>query len=439
MAKPSSGRVITKKHLARLERERLQTRYIMIGSIVVVALVIILIGYGVTNEYILKPLKPVAEVAGDKISTSEFQANVRYQRDRLVRNYLQLVQYFGEDATFRQQAESQLSYPQVIGQQVIYSLVQDRIIRQEAARRGIKVSKEEIDAAIQDDFGYYPNGTPIPTGTLAPAATSTLSALQMTLSAPTATATPTTTLATPTTTPTLVPSPTIDPNQPTNTPGPTETPYTKDSFQSNYKEYSGDLKTRLNITESDLRRIYESRLLGQKVMDAVLNDLGVTKSEEEQVWARHILVSDEVTATQVLQALNNGGDFAQLAAEYSTDTSNKNRGGDLGWFGKGRMVAEFEQAAWTLQVGEIVSQPVKTSFGYHIIQVLGHEIRPLRSSEFETLRQQRFSDWLDEQRKAMEADGKVKVYDDWTAIVPSDPALPAAQATEVPIVETALP
>ncbi|MBI5223275.1 peptidylprolyl isomerase [Candidatus Micrarchaeota archaeon] len=89
--------------------------------------------------------------------------------------------------------------------------------------------------------------------------------------------------------------------------------------------------------------------------------------ENMEVKASHILVKDEATARRVKSELDAGGDFANLAKKYSTCPS-KEKGGDLGFFGKGRMVAEFEKAAFSLEVGK-VSAPVKTKFGYHLIKV----------------------------------------------------------------------
>ena len=74
------------------------------------------------------------------------------------------------------------------------------------------------------------------------------------------------------------------------------------------------------------------------------------------------------TANEVKRQLDNGADFTQLASEYSKDTSNAQNGGQLGYFSRGRMVEEFEEAAFSMDVGEI-SDPVKTDFGYHIIKV----------------------------------------------------------------------
>lgn len=88
-----------------------------------------------------------------------------------------------------------------------------------------------------------------------------------------------------------------------------------------------------------------------------------------QVRASHILVSTEEEAKHVLKELATGKTFADMAMKYSSCPS-KARGGDLGFFGKGQMVKEFETAAFSLPVGQ-VSAPVRTQFGYHLIVVTG--------------------------------------------------------------------
>jgi len=217
---PRKQTIVTKKHLARLERERLQTRYILIGSAIVVVAVVALIVYGVLNQTVLQNLRPVAKVNGDKITTAQFQAQTRYARYNLVRSAqqtYQFIQMFGSDANTMysfagqlQQYQTQLA-PSTVGQQVLDRLVEDRLIRKYAEEHDITVTKEEIDEGFQAAFGYYPNGKPTSTATFAPELTSTLSPLQMTLIPPTATPTLTPTLtATPTITPTatLPPTPT---------------------------------------------------------------------------------------------------------------------------------------------------------------------------------------------------------------------------------------
>lgn len=91
--------------------------------------------------------------------------------------------------------------------------------------------------------------------------------------------------------------------------------------------------------------------------------------QPEEIEARHILVEDEAEAQEVVGLLEEGEDFSDLAREYSIDMSNKDDGGYLGFFGRGRMVEEFEEAAFSLEIGDL-SGPVATEYGYHIIEVL---------------------------------------------------------------------
>ena len=119
----------------------------------------------------------------------------------------------------------------------------------------------------------------------------------------------------------------------------------------------------------------------------------------EQVQARHILIKSDTPearaqADKLLAALKGGADFAQLAKEHSIDKSNADKGGDLGFFGKGRMVPEFEEAAFALQKKGDLSDVVQTQFGYHLIQLEGRRpesIRPFEEVRDELVREVRAS------------------------------------------------
>ena len=89
----------------------------------------------------------------------------------------------------------------------------------------------------------------------------------------------------------------------------------------------------------------------------------------QQARASHILVKTEDEANKIMKRVADGEDFAAVAKRFSSCPSGKS-GGDLGWFGKGMMVPEFEQIAFTEEVGKVVG-PVKTQFGYHVIKVTG--------------------------------------------------------------------
>jgi len=107
----------------------------------------------------------------------------------------------------------------------------------------------------------------------------------------------------------------------------------------------------------------------------LLHLVKVLPSSERYVRASHILISqmgdDQANlaeANRIYQELKNGADFSEMAKEYSKDPGSAKNGGDLGWFGKGMMVKEFEAVCLTAKIGE-VQKPIKTSFGYHIILV----------------------------------------------------------------------
>ncbi|RPI66300.1 MAG: hypothetical protein EHM47_16980, partial [Ignavibacteriales bacterium] len=110
---------------------------------------------------------------------------------------------------------------------------------------------------------------------------------------------------------------------------------------------------------------------------AIYNVVGKVPSSEIMVRTSHILINqfgDDAKnlekANEVYNMLTSGGDFGKIAREYSADPGSAANGGDLGWYGKGAMVPEFEKASFDGKVGE-VQKPVKTSFGYHIIKVTG--------------------------------------------------------------------
>jgi peptidyl-prolyl cis-trans isomerase C len=123
-------------------------------------------------------------------------------------------------------------------------------------------------------------------------------------------------------------------------------------------------------------RVLQTAILHREI-DPLLTDAALKtrfdkdnagKAGEEEVHARHILVEDEATAKKVTAELKKGGDFAALSKQYSKDPGASAQGGDLGFFKKGDMVPEFSVAAFALKDGQITDAPVKTQFGYHIIQ-----------------------------------------------------------------------
>ncbi len=127
MAKPEQPKVLTKKHLARVERERRQTRWIVIGASIILVAVIGLVGYGVLDQTVLKMNKPVIQVGEDVITVKEFQKQVSFTRAQKIMQYnfySQLSQSFGAEqfSSTLSQLESELNNPQTIGSEVMDTL-----------------------------------------------------------------------------------------------------------------------------------------------------------------------------------------------------------------------------------------------------------------------------------------------------------------------------
>ncbi|MEW6092832.1 MAG: peptidylprolyl isomerase [Chloroflexota bacterium] len=424
MAQRKTTKIVSKKHLARLERERRQTRAITFGAIAIISIVFLSILYGVLNETILLNYKPIVTVNGEKVTIHEFQAQARASREQMIDQYMyyyQMALMFGIDPSTDSSLSSlfsniqyQLSDPKSLADQILTSIEDTLLIKQYAIANGITVSEAEVEDAIRNTYGYFPDGTRTPSLTSTAVTFSTLSAAQLDLVTATPTLQPTfTRTAGPTLTATLEGT-----TVPSATPLPTATPLTEEGYTNLYADALVHYGA-LGFDEAMFRRVFfEDALYRERVKALVTADVS---HEAEKVWVRHILVADLSTADTVYTLLNAGGDFAALAAAYSTDSTSTS-GGDLGWLGEADLLTKygssFVTAALNYGIGEI-SEPVQTQYGFHIIQVLGHENRPLTADEYQTLVDNTFEAWLTEQRNA----ATIVVIDNYVDYSPDKPSL----------------
>ncbi|MBC7237062.1 MAG: peptidylprolyl isomerase [Chloroflexi bacterium] len=279
-----------------------------------------------------------------------------------------LIQYYDQQI---QQLEAQL---RTLPTQVVEDLVDEQIVRLAAQERGLSVSDEEVQIRIEEQFGYLRNPpTPEPTPITV---TTPISETQM----------------------------------------PTPTPMTKEAFIERSNQWFSAMREATGFTREDFEELIRNAILREKLEEQLVANVPTTA---EQIHARHILVETREEAEAVKQRLEAGESFEALAAEVSVDTSNKDNGGDLGWFARGRMVPEFEEAAFALEPGEI-SDVVQTSFGFHIIKVEERDPnRELDAYALEEAKQKAIDDWFAAQRETL------KVERNWnSSMVPEDKVQP---------------
>lgn len=218
--------------------------------------------------------------------------------------------------------------------------------------------------------------------------------------------------------------------------------------EDQYKaQYPGDqwnelLKAR-SLSEQDVQDLIRRQLIIDKavggsitVSDKQIKDYfdknHAQFDKPAEARARHILVPDMKTAQKVEADLKSGKDFASEAKQYSTDPGSRDKGGELGWFRKGAMVPSFDQYAFSAPIGK-TSEPVKSAFGYHIIQV--EERKPAQKATIasthdqiaQMLRQQQESPLLQPFYQQLQSSAKIEINDPrFQGLFPSPP--PSAPA-----------
>jgi hypothetical protein len=260
----------TRKQMSRAERDARQRRRINLAVGGVLALVILIIVGGFLYEKISSQYRlsqPVAVVNGESISTTDFQSRVKLVRAQLRQQADFYANQLGDTNT-AQQMLSQLDDPISLGGQVIDGLVDEVLLKQAAAEYQVGVSPDEIEAALEENFGYQRNPpTPAPTRTPLPTATPSLIVTQ--------TATP----------------------LPTSLP--TATPISRESALQSYQEYL----SALGLTDAEYRKYTEMDLYSDKVREAIGSSVPTTT---EQIQFKYIRI-DAAALPTVTAALEQDG------------------------------------------------------------------------------------------------------------------------------------
>lgn len=176
--------------------------------------------------------------------------------------------------------------------------------------------------------------------------------------------------------------------------------------------------------EDAIRRVYlEDKIeaaLGEEELQEAYTAYVAENPAAEEIKARHILLENEEDAAAVIEELEQGGDFEQLARDRSTGPSAP-QGGDLGWFTQDQMVQPFSEAAFELQPGAYTETPVETQFGWHVILVEDRREKPAPSFEEveEELREQVARGVIDEEVQRLRGEAEIEL---------PQPAAPAESA-----------
>jgi parvulin-like peptidyl-prolyl isomerase len=410
--KQSLGRV------GRVEQEQRYNRIIQIATISVVALVLVVTVGGIILNTLIIPSTTIVTIDGQEIKTSEFQRRVHFERFNLVQTYALYTNYlsFTQDVNTQQQIYGLLQSIEVdldketIGQRVMNQMIDEVFLLEEAAERGITVSDQEVEENFNNYFSYSPDGV---------------------LSDPSPTAVPTATLS-PTQLALITPTPT-DGEEPGISPdpaAPVPTSVTAEEFETQKSDFFDQLKE-FNVDEAFFRNLIYTQIVRDKLNENLA--AGITIPQQDRVWARHILIQPEpteegdetaaaeantaaeATAQDLLDQINNGtAEFGDVAAQYNPDSTSAT-GGDLGWFGRGQMVPDFEEAAFSGEIGDVVG-PVETQFGYHLIQILGKDTQ-VDQNTFDNLVNSALADLLNQYKEQAE----IQFADNWISRTPVKP------------------
>lgn len=424
----------SRKEILVARKEAQQKRQIWIAVGIVGAIILAVIFMALINELVISPNRDVASVNEDQISLKEFEQRVQFERAQRIVLLENQLEAFGGDVGIIQQFASQLiidllpSSSETFGESILDQMVDETLIAQAAAARGLSVSDEEVDEAIGADFNYYGGGLPTPL----PTATETV------VPTPSLTPIPTAVITELLPTATSFPTPT---QGPTATPFPTATPVSEEAYQTEFSEFFADYQA-YGVSESEYRENIRMRLLRDKLVEALTEELGLsTQAEHANMF--FIAATDEGEIQEALAMIEEDGflpvwntirsrpfdpeaNVSIVASEMLRQTE-----ADLSQnFGD-----EVAAAAFDLDLEAPSAVLVNTvedgSQQYFIIMVSGREVLDLSESAMQQQEQEALANFLQENRE-----GNVVLKDFWRGRVPTQPVLDAkflAQPTATPV------
>lgn len=374
MAKQNSTlKTPTRRQVARREKEEKLSRILTWSAIGVVAVILLIIGYGLITELVIKARRPVARVDGVTITTQQFQRRLYYER-LLMRRQLDMNQYYltqidPNDETMQsyyqylQSAVSNLdnqlstSMASVLAKQVLDNMLEEELVRKEAQARSLTVSQDDVALAIEKMVGYDR------------AAAETI----------------------------------------------TDTSQIK-SFESLYTDLQENFLKPSQFSERDFRTMVETSLLREQLVAIIGADVPQTSDQVDPII---FAVDSDETGMALRERIENGEDPTGLIVEVNNDESDQTAGYALGWvpvgYLGGQLGAEIEQVAFNTPVGQAAEPTLGSDGQYYLIYINGHEERPVDEATMQQMREDQYNAWLEPQKTERWE------YLDWEAAVLTAP------------------
>ena len=436
-----------REYLSRAERERLWQRRALITIGVLVGISLVILAIALIYENLIRPGEAVSVVEGHDITTADFEERVRFLRWETGQQIRDLYALTGDINVINQYA-SQLTNPISIGSQVLDEMEEEILIEEEAQARGITIDEAAVDKRVDEylaqSYGLTLPGAPTATPTPIPSVTPTplvspTPTVEPSPTTPPATATPSEDEAAADEEATEDEADATPEAEPTTSATATATatltaPDIQATIARAEETYFKAAQDGADVDREVVRKVFYYDALRTALMDAMAAE---APTGELQVRVRHILIAfdpanvgsglpateeqraaAEEKANEVMAAIQNGEPFADLAREVSDDTGSAQNGGELDWQSPSGFVSAFADTVTTAEIGEIVG-PVETEYGYHIIQVLGREVRALTDTQLNQRRSQLFSEWLTERKAA----ANIERSDNWLDRIPDEPTI----------------
>jgi hypothetical protein len=377
---------MTRKQIVGRQRDQELQQILIWGAVALGVIVVGVLVAGLIIEYQIKPNTTAAIVDDTEISVREYQDRVTYQRLLTWNQVMQYETFLSElDPTdpssqmlaqqfeqTRASLESQLSpeLKDLFGKQVLDMMVEEELVRQEAAERGITIDEETLERQVEQFLGYDRDAAAVQaSGTLTE----------------TATLSPTQTL--------------------------TEEEYEERYrfFQTNYLKESG-------LSEAEFEQIVEADLLRQELQEELTQDL---ETEAEQVEISYLVADTPEKALALKERLEAGEEFDALIEEVNANEDPLTAGSTLPWMRQedleARLGPELAVQAFELPVGEISEPLQSTDELTYLLKVEGHEVRPLDEYLLQQEIDEVYNAWVEQQRQT-----EVE-YLDWESVTPAGP------------------